>query len=84
MRSSSKRNRPDTGRLCAMYRPCAGIIQIRFNGSAAHSRHLSPVTTELPDKMSASQSNVVMATQGVNTMRQELKQPHSSLSPDPS
>jgi hypothetical protein len=48
------------------YRPCAGIIQIRFNGSAANSRHLSPVTTELPDKMSTSETNVAMAARDVN------------------
>ena len=32
------------------YRPCAGIIQIRFNGSAADSRHLSPVPPSSPKK----------------------------------
>ena len=68
MRSSVKKNRPEReGRLQPFYRPCAGIIQIRFNGSAANSRPLSPVATEHPDKMSSSQANVVKAAQAVNT-----------------
>ncbi len=50
-----------------VYRPCAGIIQIRFNGSAANSRHLSPVSTELPEKCLLLILNVAMDQDGVNT-----------------
>ena len=50
-----------------MYRPCAGIIQIRFNGSAANSRHLSPVSTEPPEKCLLLILNVAMERGGVNT-----------------
>ena len=44
------------GRLSLPYdRPCAGITQIRFNGSAANSRPLSPVATEHPDTIVSGQ-----------------------------
>ena len=67
MRSSSKKTAPTRGGAVPFYRPCAGIIQIRFNGSAAHSRHLSPVTTERPDKLCTAESKVVKTAHGVNT-----------------
>ena len=51
-----KKNRPDSrGGSMPIYRPCAGIIQIRFNGSAANSRPLSPVATEPPEKTFSSE-----------------------------
>ena len=64
---ADKKNRPSLrrgGLHVPVYRPCAGIIQIRFNGSAANSRHLSPVPPSPPKKISG--SNVVTSREGVD------------------